>query len=638
MNLRTGHLFWDLKSARQPIALMVLTMLLVLGSCTKVTETQPPNILWIVSEDNSAYLGCYGDSLATTPNIDKLAMEGHLYTHAYANAPVCSPARNTIITGVYATSNGSQHMRSYNPLSQVVRFFPEYLKEKRYYCTNNAKEDYNTNTPISKEVWDESSETAHYSNRDQGQPFFHVKNIHTTHESSIHDSIPSSELVHRPEAMAIPPYHPPTADIKHDWAQYYDRITQMDAEVGKLLKELEDSGLAENTIVFYYSDHGGVLARSKRYPFETGTRVPFIIRIPDKYKTWRPSKVGGKVARMISFVDLAPTMLGLAGIAAPDHMQGKVFLGEFKEEPSDYVHIFKGRMDERYDMSRAVRDKRFRYIKNYMPFRAYGQPLNYLFRARSIQSWQNEWELGNLNKIQSAFWESKPVEELYDLENDPWETENLADRPEYVSDLWRLRRKNLEWTKKIKDAGFIPEAELMERTKSTTVYDYLRSDGNNLEKIIQVAENVSLATRDSLPRIMEYLYHKDNAIRYWGATGLQILKSDAMGEIKSIKLALGDPSITVTNVLSEVLYNLGEREIARAKLIENLAHGDHYSRVHTLNIVDVLGLEDEKIKKAVVDFYKQNYENDRSRYDLRMVRYLCKKWKIEIDTGPEYKI
>ncbi len=634
---RSGHFFWNLKSVRQHLMLGVFAMLFVLGSCEKAAEMQPPNILWIVSEDNSPYLGCYGDSLANTPNLDKLALEGHLYTHAYANAPVCAPARNTIITGVYANANGSQHMRSQNALSETVRFFPEYLRERGYYCTNNAKEDYNTVIVNTKNIWDESSKTAHYKNRKEGQPFFHIRNIHTTHESSIHDSLPSSALAHRPGEMVIPPYHPTTEDIKHDWAQYYDKITQMDAEVGSILQELEDSGQAENTIVFYYSDHGGVLARSKRYLFETGTHVPFIVRIPEKYKEWRPSKVGVKVERMISFVDLAPTVLSLADITPPDYLQGRAFLGKLAQEAPKYVHMFKGRMDERYDMSRAVRDKRYRYVKNYMPFRTYGQPLSYLFRARSINSWQREWESGNLDDIQSLFWKSKPREELYDTENDPWEVNNLADDPAYSPILLRMREENLNWVNRIGDSGFIPEAELIQLTKGTTVYDFLRSGDVNLSSIIDAAEKASTASSDSLPILLEYLDSENSAIRFWGATGLRIIQNDAKSEIEKLKQAMNDDSITVTNVLSEVLYNLGEHDMARSKLIENLEKGNHYSRVHTLNVIDVLDFDDNVTKQAMLRFYERNFENDRSRYDLRMGRYLLKKWGLKINSGPDYK-
>ncbi|NQU85405.1 MAG: sulfatase, partial [Mariniphaga sp.] len=358
-------------------------------SCTDKIPEELPNILWITSEDNSPFLGCYGDDFATTPNLDKLASEGFLYTHAYANAPVCAPTRNTIITGVYANSGGHEPMRSYYNMSEKIIPYPVLLRELGYYCTNNSKTDYNTNSIDPAEIWNESSRNAHYKNRKEGQPFFAVFNSTISHESSIHKSIPNEHLRHDPELVPLPPYHPATPEMKHDWAQYYDKVEDMDSSVGKILQELENEELAENTIVFYYGDHGGVLARSKRYVYESGTKVPFIVRIPEKYKYLFPAKEkGSKVDRLISFVDLAPTLMSIAGKPIPEFMQGNAFLGKQKTKDPEYAYMFRGRMDERYDMSRAVRDQKFRYIRNYMPYRPYGQHLDYLWLAPSIRSWE----------------------------------------------------------------------------------------------------------------------------------------------------------------------------------------------------------------------------------------------------------
>ncbi len=328
-----------------------IVIIFSLISCTQKVPDELPNILWLTSEDNSPFAGCYGDTFATTPNLDKLAAEGFLYTHAYANAPVCAPTRNTILTGVYACSGGHQHMRSYYPKSDVVKTYPEYLQEAGYYCTNNVKTDFNLGDFDDKAIWDECSNKASYKNRPEGKPFFAVFNTTISHESSIHKWIPNDELRHDPEEVPLPPYHPATPEMKHDWAQYYDKVEDMDKQIGAWLKELDDAGLADNTIVFYYGDHGGVLARSKRYVYETGTRVPFIVRIPEKYKYLFPAaKPGSKVDRLISFVDLVPTLLSIAGIEIPDYLQGHAFLGNQKTEDPEYAFMFRGRMDERYDM------------------------------------------------------------------------------------------------------------------------------------------------------------------------------------------------------------------------------------------------------------------------------------------------
>ena len=459
------------------IRLILLTLLsgAALLASAQTDTLPPPNILWIVSEDNSPFIGAYGDTFAITPNIDRLATEGVLYENAFASAPVCAPARSTLITGMYANSLGTQHMRSANAIPDFVKFFPRYLREAGYYCTNNVKKDYNTDDQ--PEAWDESSNKATYQKRPDGKPFFSIFNFTTSHESSIHESI--NRLVHDPEEVPIPPYHPRTKEMKHDWAQYYDQVTMMDAQVGKVLQDLKARGLADNTIVFYYSDHGGILGRSKRFLYESGLRVPLIIRFPEKYAHLAPSAPGTRTDRVVSFVDFAPTVLSLAGVAVPDYMQGNAFLGEQEAAPSEYAFAFRGRMDEAYDMARSVRDKRFRYTRNYMPHRIYGQYLQYLWRAPSMASWQAAYEAGELNEAQSAFWEPKPPEELYDVTTDPHNVRNLADDPQYQADLERLRGAEAAWVRRIRDAGFLPEAEMMARAREqgTTIYEMMRPRG-----------------------------------------------------------------------------------------------------------------------------------------------------------------
>ncbi|SHI75816.1 Arylsulfatase A [Tangfeifania diversioriginum] len=600
--------------------------------CGEKVPEELPNILWLTSEDNSPFLGCYGDEFATTPNLDKLASEGFLYTHAYANAPVCAPARNTIITGVYANSGGNQHMRSYYPISEAIKTYPDFLREAGYYCTNNSKTDYNTNSIDPDEIWDESSRDAHYKNREPGQPFFAVFNTTISHESSLHDSIPNEQLRHNPEEAPIPPHHPTTPAMKHDWAQYYDKVEDMDSQIGKWLQELEEAGLAENTIVFYYGDHGGVVARSKRYVYETGTRVPFIVRIPEKYKhLFSEKKPGSKVDRLISFVDLAPTLLSIAGIKIADWMQGNAFLGNQKTEDPEYAYMFRGRMDERYDMSRAVRDQKFRYIRNYMPYRIYGQHLEYLWRAPSIRSWEEAYKNGECNETQSRFWEPKPAEELYDTENDPWEINNLAGNPEYEKVLERMRSANKEWMTRIYDTGFIPEADRVERAGDLSMYDYMRSGKIELEPIIEAAETATLGKPENLEVLKSYLKNKEPAIRYWGATGLLILKEDARPALPELKEALNDESASVVNVAAETLYNLGENEAAKKALLSVLKNPNEFARCHALNVIDCIGDKSPEIVEGVVQMIHKAESNTRNKYDMRSAKWLIEKWGLDPD-------
>ncbi len=618
-------------SGNSVLGLAAITTLSLSG-CQEQVPDELPNILWLVSEDNSALLGCYGDDFATTPYLDKMASDGFLYTHTYANAPVCAPARNTIITGIYANSGGNQHMRSRYAKSEVVRTYPEFLREAGYYCTNNAKTDYNTSSIDPGSIWDESSGTAHYRNREPGQPFFAVFNTNISHESSIHDSIPMEELRHDPDEVPLPPYHPDTPAMRHDWAQYYDKIEEMDSWVGEKLRELEEAGLAENTIVFYYADHGGVLARSKRYVYETGTHVPFILHVPEKYRHLFPAEQpGSEVNRLVSFVDLAPTLLSIAGIPVPEYMQGSAFLGDQKTDDPEYAYMFRGRMDERYDMSRSVRDHKYRYIHNYMPYRVYGQPLDYLWRAPSIRSWEQAYLNGECNEIQSVFWNTKPVEELYDTENDPWEVNNLAGNPAYRDVLVRLRDANKEWVISINDSGFIPEADLGDRTGDMSTYDYMRSGRVNLQEIIDAAELATLGRSEYLEQLQSFLESNESAVRYWGATGLLILGERAAPAKESLLCALSDESANVVTVAAEALYNMGEQAEAEKALLRVLQDPNEFARCHALNAIDCIEAETPELRTGVVNMLKELPELTRSDYDVRAAKRLIDKWGVKAE-------
>lgn len=615
-----------------PLFVVVLLFVFSFTSCEEKVPEELPNILWLVSEDNSPLLGCYGDDFATTPNLDKLASEGFLYTHAYANAPVCAPARNTIITGVYACSNGNQHMRSYYSKSVAVKTYPEYLREIGYYCTNNVKTDYNTNSIDPNKIWDESNKKAHYKNRADGQPFFAVFNTAISHESCIHKFIPNEKLRHSPEKVFIPPHHPATPEMKHDWAQYYDKVEDMDSWIGNKLKELADAGLAENTIVFYYGDHGGVIARSKRYVYETGTRVPFIVRIPKKYKYLFPKKeTGSKVNRLISFVDLLPTLLSITGIEIPEYLQGNAFMGKQKTAVPEYAHMFRGRMDERYDMCRAVRNQKFRYIKNYMPYRIYGQRLEYLWRAPSIGSWEQAYLNGDCNETQSVFWNTKPAEELYDTENDPWEVNNLAENPDYKEVLERMRAANKDWVTKIKDTGFIPEADRVERAGETPMYDYMRSGNINLNEIMAAADIATLGKTENIDKLKSYLKNDESAVRYWGASGLLIMGKKATPAIEELKAATTDESPNVVSVAAEALYNLGEKEVAKNALLSVLENPNEFARCHALNVIDCIDDKSPEMITGVINMIKTADSKSRNKYDMRAAKWLIEKWGLNPD-------
>ncbi len=608
--------------------LSALLIALILSACNH-GGTEYPNILWITSEDNSPMLGCYGDTFATTPHLDQLASEGFLYTNAYANAPVCAPTRNTIITGVHACSNGNEQMRSNYAKSELIRPYTEFLMEKGYYCTNNVKTDYNYADVRVEDIWHECSNTAHYKNRAEGQPFFAIFNFTTSHESSIHTSIPDSLLRHSPEEVTIPPYHPDTPEIRHDWAQYYDKVEDMDSQVGQVLKELEEAGLAENTIVFYYSDHGGVLGRSKRYLYETGTHVPMIIRIPKKYKHLFPGKkTGSKVERLVSFVDLAPTLLSIVGTEAPEYMQGDAFLGKYMQKEPEHVYMFRDRMDGRYDMSRSIVDRRFRYTRNFNSNRIYMQHLDYLWRAPSMRSWEEAYLSGACNEVQSRWFRDKPVEELYDTETDPWEIHNLASDPACADRLASMRKACREMGASMKDAGFIPEADRITRTGDQAAYDYMRSPLVPFAEIQEAAYVASEADKENMDKLVAWLDHDDSAVRYWAAHGLLLLKEDARPCLERVSEAAFDPSWNVSVESAELLYLLGQEETALKAYRRVLNCDEPMARLHALNSIESLNGSPDQFLEPCLELLG-NYKVLNNQYDVRVVMWLLEKWGVD---------
>jgi len=615
---------------RYTLSLIVLFVFVLTGFTKKDPEL--PNILWITSEDNSALLGCYGDEFATTPHLDQLASEGFLYTNAYANAPVCAPARNTIITGVHACSNGHEQMRSTYSKSETVRFYTEYLMNKGYYCTNNSKTDYNTAPIDLNSMWDESGRNAHYRKRARGQAFFAIFNLTVSHESSLHRSIAVENLRHKPADVTLPPYHPDTPEMRHDWAQYYDKVEDMDAQAGALLKELEEEGLAENTIVFYYADHGGVLGRSKRYLYETGTHVPMIIRIPEKYKHLYPAeKSGAKVERLVSFVDLAPTLLSLVETEAPDYMQGDAFLGKYQKEEPEYIYMFRDRMDERYDLVRSIVDRQYRYTRYYNSNRIWMQQLEYLWRAPSMASWEREYLAGNCNEAQSRFFNTKPVEELFDTENDPWELNNLANDPAWTERLITMRQACLDKAISMRDAGFIPESDRNIRAGDTPIYDYMRSESLPYDEILDAAVIATMKKTENIERLSAMLENDDSAIRYWGIQGLLLLGEGARPALQNIGVAAFDDSWNVSVIGAEILYRMGLKVKAIEAFQRVVDCEIDMVRTIALNSIDDIGGSPEEFLD-ICKLIPAKYEKPVYQYDVRALLGLLKKWDIDPST------
>jgi uncharacterized sulfatase len=561
-----------------------------------VTAADRPNFLWISSEDNGPHLGCYGDANAVTPNLDALAARGLRYTRAWSNAPVCAPARTTVISGLYPPSTGSEHMRSETSLPDSMKMFPVYLREAGYYCTNASKEDYNL--VKTGQVWDESSKKGHWKNRADGQPFFAVFNSTISHESQIRNQIGEADRIHDPAKMRVPAYHPDTPEVRRDWAQYYDRLTMMDAELGGRLREIEEAGLADDTIIFYWGDHGSGMPRNKRWPYHSGLHVPLIVHVPEKWKHLAPDDyaVGGTSDRLVSFVDFAPTMLSLAGLVPKEWMQGIAFAGKFKAAARKFNYGFRGRMDERIDLVRSVTDGRYVYLRHYLPHRIYGQHIDYMFQTPTTRVWRGLFDEGKLNEAQSHFWREKPAEELYDLESDRDEVKNLVGSPAHEAVLEQMRLAHADWEREIRDVGFLPEAEIHARSIGSTPHEMGQDrDKYDFDAVFAAAQLASSRRSEDLPAIIDLLGSADNGVRYWGATGLLIHgeRGYEAGKTELMK-SLGDPSPSVAIAAAELLGRFGtdgEKEKALEVLLvrANQEAGNVYEAIPAAAALDYLG-------------------------------------------------
>lgn len=448
-------------------------------------KEEPLNVVWISCEDMGPILGAYGNSVIKTPHLDKLASEGVRYTHAYSTAGVCAPSRFSIITGMYSARLGAHNMRTGNHHNfktpeqvthktyigvrdktgrNVVEYevvppphvkpFTEELRKEGYYCANNYKCDYQFNAPFT--AWDEVSDKVSYKDAPKGKPFFYVWNTLVTHESRIWER-KDKPLTVQPEDVIIPDYFADIPEVRNDIARKYSNIEEMDRQMGLLIKQLEEDGLLDKTIIIFWSDHGGNLLRQKRAVGNSGLNVPLIIRYPDK------RRAGEVDNRIVSLMDLGPTTLSLLNIKPPAHLDGKAFAGAYEDAPRNYAFGTADRFDEVTDMQRSVLDGRFVYIKNFMP----QLPLVYrnqyreqiTMNAKLIELDRQKMLAGDASYI---FMKTKPREELYDLKSDPYEVHNVADDPKYASKLTILRKALAHWQLEIGDKGFVPEHDLIE--------------------------------------------------------------------------------------------------------------------------------------------------------------------------------
>ncbi len=487
------------------ILLMIVSMTIIGCGNQENTQTQEvisspdrPNIIWLVTEDMGHYIPAFGDSTIETPNLSRLAAEGIRYPNFFSPSGVCAPSRAAIATGMYPSSIGANHMRtgSYTEVTGLpsyeavpppeTRMMSEWLRLDGYYCTNNVKEDYQFSAPVT--AWDESSYYAHYRNRQEGQPFFSIFNFTTTHESGLFEpyGVRKNELRHYQSGdtslaksswngkttgdetpihvsksiqFKVPPYLVDNEVTQHDMWKVYNNIAEMDRQLGAILDQLEADGLMDNTIIFFYADHGGPLPRQKRLIYDSGLKSPLIVRFPDK------RGAGSIDDQLVNFIDLAPTTLSLTGQAPKEYMQGQAFLGTFTaEKERQYVHAAADRFDGFTDAIRAVRDDRFKYIRNYRPEQPYYLPVVYREQIPSMKELLKLKEAGKLNEYQSQWFRAtKDPEELFDCINDPHELNNLFDNPAYKGKIVELRAEMDRWLAAIGDQPNLPERTLIDQ-------------------------------------------------------------------------------------------------------------------------------------------------------------------------------
>jgi arylsulfatase A-like enzyme len=536
------------------------------GAAAADRPRQRPNVLWFIAEDLSPHLGAYGDPLARTPTIDRLAAEGVRFDVVYSDAPVCAPSRFALITGLHsATAGPAHHMRATARLPAFVRGWPELLRRAGYYTVNNAKTDYNAEIDLDA-TWDESSAQASWRNRSDGAPFFAQFTTLTTHESSIFAARAGPTPV---DAVRIPPFYPDTPTTRIDKAQHYDRIAQMDAELSRRLAELEADGLADDTIVFFFADNGGVLPWSKRFANDRGLRVPLIVRIPEKWSQLAPASPGSTIDAPINFADFPPTVLSLAGIEAPGYMQGRPFLGRSRRRNA-YAWGRRSRMDERYDLQRTVRDRRYLYVRNYMPHRPYGQHVAFMWNQQGYREWELLHLGGQLTSLQERFWGQKPSEELYDLRKDPDQLEDLARDPRHHRVLRRLRQALDKHMRKIRDNGFIPEGaplEGYEQSRARAAYP--------LRRVMRVAKRAIERDPTNLDALLASLRDPNEVVRYWAGQGIVMLDESSRPAAATLEERLADdPSVHVRVVVAEALARLGDSGHPLAFLAETLDTSD----------------------------------------------------------------
>jgi arylsulfatase A-like enzyme len=625
---------------RACFALAILSIAL-LTSCGTTQEPDTanrkrPNIIWLVAEDISPAFACYGDPMANTPNIDRLCAEGIRFDRAFSTAPICAPSRSCLMSGLYATSMGTQHLRCEIPFSPQLETLPEYLAEAGYFTSNRNKTDYNFSADGRWTHW--SGSYAPWRHRTDDRPFYSFINVGPSHEGSVNNkqnylenikALQAEELVD-PNEVKVPPYYPDTELSREVWAHYYDMLQVLDQNVGLVLDSLRDDGLLDETIVFFFGDHGFGMPRYKRWLYNTGLSIPLIIRVPEQFKELVPENMGSSTDQLVSFVDFPATVLNLAGAAIPVTMEGRAFLGAEVPQARKYIYGARDRADDMFEMSRAVRDERYLYIRHFMPHLPYMQSgFIYSDVKEGFRALREARAAGLNNELQEMVWQPKPVEELYDLQKDPQELHNLADNAEMEQVKDRLKTELHNWMLEYHDLGLLTESEYMARSQGSTPYDYARNgDAYQVEKILNTAEMVGVAAAEEL---LPLLKDTDSGVRYWAVMGLINQEENGPAIVESLSSLLNDPSPSVRILTAEAMCRLGNcSQQAVATLGELVQREEPRVALEAARSIQLIGMPAKPLVPVIREVLEQNLGEPGANLKYKNFNYAAfTSWALE---------
>jgi len=577
-------------------------IILLYPSCNYL-EVDLPNIIWLTTEDNSSHhMRLYNENGVIMPAIEKLASEGIVFNNAFSNAPVCSVARSTLITGCYAPRIFTQfHRRAKHvPLPNDLMPMPYYLKKAGYYTTNNSKQDYNFILP--DEVWDESSTKATYKNRQPGQPFFHVQNHTVTHEGNLHFS---QEIIDKTsdkdlEDIKVFPYHPDTKTFRFSYYHFQNRHKLADQQMGGFLRELNEQGLMEDTIIFYYGDHGGVLPRSKGYAYESGLQIPLVVYVPKKWQHLFPYDRGSRSQTFVEFVDLAPTVLALAGIKPPMGMDGTPVMGKGLQKSQinkkNTAFGYADRFDEKYDLVRTLRVGKFKYIRNYQPFNMDALFNFYRYKMLAYKEWLSLYRNGKLNDIQSQFFQPKTPEALYNINLDPHEVNDLSKSEDHKEILLQMRGRLQERISSMPDLSFYPEPYLLDNAlENPTAFG--QNNKAAIAELIAIAD-LNLAPFEKVEaKIKAALRDKNPWKRYWGLIVCSSFGTKAKGLVPLIQSILKTDKENLVRIRAAEYLMLNKISFDKKILKNLLENADSETEANLmLNTLSLIKEYDPNIK------------------------------------------